>query len=476
VRSRACAGVVLMSVRMRLHHSLGRKTLESLRATVRQSRTVREDLRALIGAMVQGHNRWDSSSPLGEARPFGHRVVASSSPEFPLTVSCPEDGHYMTTFFDVSPFSPSGRYLVVTQVPFTWRLPYPGDTARVCVIDLHDRTSTPIYETRGWGAQLGANVQWGKDDDTVVCNDLIDNRGVGIAIDRRTLQARRLEGPIYGLSPDRRYSFSADLQYVNAGIPGYGVPEHILDKRRPSAPCSTHEGIWRTDLETGKSELFLSISDIVTALPKSERLSAGVHYAFNVKVNGANSRLLIVMFARNVPGRMGWPTQLVTCDLDGSNVRLALPDRMWRKGGHHPNWTPDGDHILMNLRLAPGAPLSFVRFRYDGTDMEELAPGHKGSGHPSLHPSARWLMADAYVRDGFTDSKGLVPIRLIDLERNAESEIARVYTNELVGPRRVDPHPVWSDAGDRVCFNGLVNGRRQIFVADTSRLSWEALP
>jgi hypothetical protein len=376
----------------------------------------------------------------------------------------------MTTFFDVSPFSPSGRYLITTQVPFIERLPYPGDPARICIVDLEESTCTAVYETLGWGAQLGANAQWGKDDNEILCNDLINGRGVGVAVDRQSLEVRPLDGPIYGLTSDGRYSFSADLHYVNAGIPGYGVPEGIVGRRRPSHPCSSNEGIWRTDIATGKSELFLSIADIVSALPRSERINGGVHYAFNVKVNRANTRILIVMFARDVPRRVGWPTQLVTCDIDGSNIRLALPNSRWRIGGHHPNWTPDGDHILMNLRLAPGSPLSFVRFRYDGSDLATVAPGHHGSGHPSLHPMGTHLLTDAYVSDGFTDARGLVPIRLIELTRNIESAIAKVYTNELMGPKRVDPHPVWSETGSRVCFNGVLDGRRHVFIADTSSL------
>src|SRR5690606_20105480 len=143
-------------------------------------------------------------------------------------------------------------------------------------------------------------------------------------IDRRDLCARPLNGPIYGLTPDCRYSFSADLHLVNAGIPGYGVPEMLLKQRRLTSEASTQEGIWRTDIATGSTELFLSIKDILDELPRSERLTGGVQYAFNVKVNSTGTKLLIVMFARHLAGRLGWPTQLVTCDLDGSNVRLAL--------------------------------------------------------------------------------------------------------------------------------------------------------
>lgn len=374
----------------------------------------------------------------------------------------------MTTFFDVSPFSPGGRYLVATQVPFIWRTPYPGDCARVGVIDLVDNTWTPIYDTIGWGAQLGANAQWGADDHTVYCNDVVDGKGVGVAIDRTSLRVRHLQGPIFGLTPDRRYSFSADLSLINAGIPGYGVPEAFIGRRRLRTHASPTEGVWRTDIHTGRCELFLSLADLVRAVPAGEQVRGGTNYVFNVKVNRQGTRLLIIIFTRRADRRLGWPTQLLTCDIDGGNVQLAMPDRLWRRGGHHPNWTPDGDHILMNLKVSGNNTLSFVRFRYDGSGLEVVAPGHKGSGHPSLNPSATHLLTDAYVRDGFTDGQYKVPIRLIDLESTHAAEIARVYTNRIPGPRRVDPHPVWSESGLEICFNGVIAGRRQILIADVA--------
>lgn len=440
--------------------------LKALRKSAKQSREV---VRIAAGLTVRRFDPANGPVPVGRSTPALRRPYRTGQYPVQSDIVTPPDGNFMSTFFDVNPFSPSGRFLAVTQVPFIWRVPYPGDVAQVCVVDLADQTSTVIYNTTGWGAQLGANVQWGASDDELYCNDVVDGVARGVVLHRSGQGPRVLDGTVFAVAPDHRFTYSGNLHLINAGIPGYGVPEPVLSPLRQRGGASVSEGVWRTDLDTGKSELFLPLSDIVAALPGQDEFAGGNYYVFNVKVNAQNTRLMMVIFTRNAPGRGGWPPQLVTCDIDGSNIRLAVPDRLWRVGGHHPNWAPDGDHIVMNLRPR-GSSMQFVRFRYDGTELTVLAPGHKGGGHPSLNAAQTHLLTDAYVSEGLTDKDGEVPIRLIDLASNVETELARVFTRRLDGPRRIDPHPVWSPSGTRICFNGVVSGKRQVFVADVSSL------
>jgi WD40-like Beta Propeller Repeat len=443
--------------------------INNLKAAKRSLKEVPEMFRAVGGYMDRRVGPAPKLMSVGDPVSLESRSFREGTTQFPARIVTPTNGHFMTTFFDVDAFSPSGRYLAVTQVPFINRIPIPGDVARICVVDIEAGSCEAIYETTGWGTQLGANVQWGADNDTLFCNDVVNGRGTGVRIHRVTRESRALEGPIYGLSPDRRYSYGPNIEMVNAIIPGYGVPDPFFGKVRQTDKISATEGIWRTDLKTGKAELFLSLADIVPRLDQQEGVSGGRYYVFNVKVNAQNTRIFAVLFSRKVPGRAGWPVQLITANIDGSDVRVAMPDRLWRVGGHHPSWAPDGDHILMNLRHQ-GGPMAFVSYRYDGSGLQVVAPGHKGSGHPSLHPTQDFLLTDSYISEGFKDAAGDVPLRLIDLSENAESEICRVFTNRLDGPRRVDPHPVWSKDGNRIAFNAVVDGFRQVVVVDMSSL------
>lgn len=268
-----------------------------------------------------------------------------------------------------------------------------------------------------------------------------------------------------GLMLKKTISISGRLDYINAGIPGYGVPESLIGKRRPSPEESLNEGIWLTNLASGRSEMLLSINDIIKQIPEQEAFVNGTYYVFNVKINPQGTRGFAVIFVRNIPRRSGWALQLVTFDIDGTNVNLAVPDRLWRRGGHHPSWMPDGNHILMNLKSEKGA-MKFVKFRFDGKGLTSVAPTHLGGGHPSVSQDMRNLLTDAYVSEPFIDANGCVPIRLIDLEAGEDKPLCKVFTAKLSGPRRIDPHPAWSQGGSKVCFNGLVDGMRQVMIAD----------
>jgi len=445
----------MSSVRKFLHRVKG--NARAIRKAIRDSR---ETALVAAGLLTRRFAGVDAALPLGEWRPFEVRRFDRNAVAA-VDVVTPGDGHYMHTFFDVDPISPSGRYLLLTRVPFIWRVPTLGDVCQVCIVDLELRRCMAIYESRGWGTQLGANAQWGPDDKTVFCNDVVDGRGTGVRINVETLLTTQLDGAIYGLSPDKRYSYSGSIDLINLSQTGYGVPERLFAKVEPGSAHEAREGVWRTDLVTGRAELILSLTAIREALPDQGELTTGDYFVQNVKVSPANDRLLIVVFSRNVRGRLGWPTQLLTCDIDGCNINVAVHDRLYRKGGHHPNWHPTERRLVMNLR-PDGRNMRFYSFRGDGTELRRLDENAPGGGHPSIR--GQRLLTDAYVTEGFSDRMGRVPIRLLDLETGHEVEVCRIFTKNLTGGRRVDPHPVWSKDG-RIVFNGVVDGRRQVFIA-----------
>ena len=156
-------------------------------------------------------------------------------------------------------------------------------------------------------------------------------------------------------------------------------------------------------------------------------------------------------------------------DADGSNIRVAIPDSQWRKGGNHPNWCPDGEHLTMNLNLH-GDAMRFVRARYDGSGLGTLNDSLVGSGHPTMHPDGRHILTDAYCREPVAFGDGTTPIRWLDLHSGEEKHLVRIRTlPDFQGKRnelRVDPHPAWDRDFKRIAFNACPHGKRKVFVAE----------
>ena len=443
-----------------------------LTATKRFLKNGEEELRTLAGAVRRtlGIEGRPQETPLFEPQPFAMRDYRCDDGKVPARIVTPDDGAYMHTFFDVCPLSASGRYLAVTRLPFEHRGPYPGDMAEICVIDLEDSTIETVYRTSGWALQLGANIQWHpRDDRFLFCNELQHGRGVGVMIDRDAKTQRVYDAPFYAIDPTGTYMLGPALDLVNRTQYGYGVPEHVLGRRHLSNGASSKEGIWRTDLETGRSELLVSIAQLVAASPARDLLLTGKNILFHTKINRQGERIFQVLRSVDLADHPGTVrSRIMTLDPDGGGIREALHHQEWDRGGHHPSWLADGRTILMNLVPASRTGIRFVTIDDKSGDQQTLG-SQRGSGHPSIESSGRYLVTDAYLNEGFGRPDGTAPLRLIDLKSDEDHHLLQLDCGPPnLRARRVDPHPVWSRDERRLVMNSVVDGHRQVLLADLS--------
>ena len=380
-------------------------------------------------------------------------------------------------FFDTSPISPSGRYLALTQMPFEDRVPGPEDVATIVLIDLADGSSRAIAESRGWDTQLGAQVQWGPTDEMLLYNDMdvTEWRPFGVCMNPLTGTSVELGGTVYMVSPDGSQAASPCLLRTGLTQAGYGVlapPEHVpLNRGAPD-----DDGIFVTDVATGQGRLLLSLAEIVDAIiPDNQRrvYRDGDFYGFHVKWNLQGTRLMFVVRWKPHDAAQRMRIMLVTCRADGTDIHAAISDADWSRGGHHPNWCPDGENVMMNLKVAEDG-LRFVTARYDGTGLTAMHPDIPGSGHPALRPDGRFIVTDVYQHGALAYGDGTTPIRWVDLQEGNARDIVRMSSlPAFSGTKkvmRVDPHPAWDFAFERVAFNGCIDGRRHVFVADVRSL------
>ncbi len=410
------------------------------------------------------------------------------NPLVPVWCVTPNSGKIIHRFFDTSAFSPSGRYLALTRFPFEDRLPKPADVAEIILVDLETGEEQVVADTRGWDTQLGAQVQWGVSDTELFFND-VDTKTwqvFGIRLDPFSGQKKTLDGSVYMISPDGRWAASPCLLRIGKTQAGYGVI--IPSERVPiNQGAPSDDGIFITDILTGESKLLISIKEIVErATPelKLEEYENGDFYGFHVKWNPQGDRLMFVL--RWLPrDNQNWfsflkkklfknkqkkkKLNLITMKSDGSDVHVAIPNSEWSKGGHHPNWCPDGETVMMNLNIH-GQGLRFVTAKYDGSNYGTAIDSILGSGHPTLHPNGRHILTDAYPHEPLAFGDGTTPIRLIDMEMGTEKTLVRIQTNPLfAGPHRelrVDPHPAWDRNFKRIAFNACPDGTRKVYIAD----------
>jgi hypothetical protein len=387
-------------------------------------------------------------------------------------------------FFDTSPFSPSMRYLAVFRMPQESRLPEPGEQAEIVLIDLETAEEKVVATTCGWENQMGANINWGADDNSLYFNtvDTQDWLPYAVRLNPLTGDKKKLGGTVYRVSPDGNHVISACMKRMRRTQFGYGVvvPDHYVPRNRG---FSSDDGLYITDTRTGQCQLLVSIEAVFKkAVPRidMDKYADGECYGFHCKYNPQGDRIIFTMrwFKTNEkqPWNMigkGLDYWVVTMKPDGSDLFVAVGPEQWAKGGHHNNWYPDGRRISMNLAIDGDRKMHFVKARYDGTGLGKITEAVLGSGHPTMHPDGIHILTDAYAREPIAFGDGTVPIRLIDLETGTDETLIRVnvFNPGAVesSALRVDPHPAWAPDNRHIAFNGFVNGTRRVFIADLGK-------
>jgi len=409
-------------------------------------------------------------------------------PKVPVWRVTPNRPGCIVRFFDTCPFSPSGRYLAAFQLPHEDRAPEPGDVGHIILVDLETGEDKVVADTRGWEPQMGANINWGASDHELFFNDMStdDWRPFAWKLDPLSGQRQQLDGAVYHASPDGRWLVSPNLATMRRTQPGYGAPVPRELVRCNRGPVDD-DGFYLTDAQTGQCRLLVSTRELI------EKAAPGCNvanpdqleiYGFHCKFNPQGDRVMLSLRMFPAGNEPGWNYFAVdhdavqfawfTMKLDGSELHCATPVEVWRHGGHHATWFPDGQHISMNARPGPREehPLRFMQVNYDGSDFRLMVDGVIGSGHPIVHPDGRHLLTDAYNNEPITWDDGTIPIRWVDLQTGAEETLVRILTDQPCADRvmRVDPHPCWSRDYRHVAFNAFVGGARGVFIADVGGL------
>jgi hypothetical protein len=418
---------------------------------------------------------WAGSIPVEKPKKYSFKPYTRTKSLAPVMQVTPDNGHYIQTYFDVVPWRPSQQYLAVTKLPDIKRMPKLGDIAEVCLIDLEKETIRTVYKTKSWGVQTGANVNWGTTDRYLYTNDVIDGTAVCVRVDLETGDIKAYSGPLYHIAPDESSVIGFPHELRDVTQLGYGVPPESYDDIKTLPPgAAKDEGIWRTDLKTNEKTLLVSLADVAAKVPEPPPRPNGTFYFWHSKFNPKGTRIYQVLRCL-FPGYDGpnYRNPMVfTFNPDGSNIKFTSPGfKVWFAPGGHPNWHPDGEHIIRHFRMEDDIKRFFL-FKYDGSETKQLSEKIEASGHPSIEPSGRFLITDD---DSETDYGQSMKLRLIDFIADASEVVCELptinwkknYPHKLF---ELDGHPVWNRDFTQVSLQAAPDGYRGLFVFDMKKL------
>jgi len=375
-------------------------------------------------------------------------------------------------YYDKCPWNASGRYLLAHRVAIPTRMLNADDAATLGIVDLGAGfTFRAIGETTAWHWQQGAMLQWwpGDPEYSVIYNVRTDDGFGAVIQDIRSRALRRLPRPVAAVSHDGRTALSINFSRLADERPGYGyvgVPDPWRDVWAPE-----EDGIYAMDLETGRSELVISLARVRAFQP--DGTMRDVKHWFNHLLFSPDDRRFIFLHRWRRPGGESTDamhavarhyTRMFTANPDGSGL-FCLNDHEMTS---HFDWR-DPEHVLAFARRR-GIGDAFYLFTDRSNEVTIVGArllAHLGDGHCSYSPDRRWILSDTYP-----DREQKRLLYVYDPHADRRVDLGTFFSEPSWPiPCRCDLHPRWSREGRHVCFDSSHEGSRQIYLMDVGRLA-----
>lgn len=370
-------------------------------------------------------------------------------------------------YYDKREFDPTGQLVLSNEVDFEGRSPTADDSIGVGYVDTRrDNRWVPLGRSKAWGWQQGCMLQWvGPTGQSVLWNDREGDRFVCRIHSLREGTTRTIDRPIYTISADGTVGLSVDFARINNLRPGYGyagVPDSNVDQRAP-----TDSGIWRVDLQTGHSQLIVSLADVVQIpWPDGQRHEQAWHYFNHLLINPAGDRFIFLhryrpgFDPRTLQYQGGFVTRMFTADMDGGR-RFVLDPSGYTS---HFIWKNDQEVCMWTRPRGHGDGFYVMR---DQTDefYQVGAEAMPVNGHNTYLPQPynEWILNDTYP-DSKTRRQTLYLYHPPSQRKIVLGHIPSPL--EYRGEWRCDLHPRSSPEGHTVAIDSPHNGGRQLHLLD----------
>jgi len=386
-----------------------------------------------------------------------------TSPHIECTVRTLTKGpkHHFFGYYGICPWNRPGRNLICLESEFQDRMPRPGEAAAIGLVDSQTGRFKKVAETRAWNLQQGAMLHWNplNPEHQIIYNDQKKDGIVSVILDVESLEKRFLPRAVSAVSHNGKWALS--LTYGRMGrlrkVVGYGAAKDP----NPDNPAPDNDGVFLMDLKTGKSKLVVPIAEVYGRLIKKYPLLKGSHMWFNHTVFNKNDTRFFFLARANLPPKGRRNTAMFTANLDGSELREAIP---FDREVSHFDWRNDREIIATFLIGTAGRKHVFFT---DGlADYKVIGDGFLDfDGHCSFSPDRNWIVTDRkYHR---TMDQALL---LYNLQSGQKVELYRCDMKDrkyMSGDIRCDFHPRWNRNDDQICFDAIEpdNGTRQLHIA-----------
>jgi hypothetical protein len=389
--------------------------------------------------------------------------ISNSNIKFSVKTLTKGPKHHFFGYYGICPWNKSEKYLLALENPFQDHMPKPDESANIGLVDAITGKFVKITETLAWNFQQGAMLHWNpiNSEEEIIFNDREEEQIVSKILNINTGKERILPRPVNGVSHNGKYALS--LTYGRLGrlrkVVGY---EAAVDPY-PNDPHPKNDGVFVMNLETGETNLAVSIDRVHQLLIKNHPDLPELnerHLWFNhVVFNKSDTRFFFLVRTRKPSGSL--ETGMCTVNTDGTDLIETIP---YGYGVSHFEWRNDREIVAtFNMEGDRGTP--HYMFVDGSNNYRRIGKGFLDyNGHCTFGPNPDWLVTDP----GDEKVEKARSLRLYNVKTD-ERIVLGVYPldNFRSGNLRCDLHPRWNRSGNEICFDAIEqkNGTRQLHLA-----------
>lgn len=376
--------------------------------------TIKNKIRRRLDAYTIGRQTLDQNKQLG------------------IRVRHPDHLHTFCGYYDRSPFSPDGKFLLLCCVDAE-RLDDPLQPAHIYTYELASGGFTLVASTLCWNFQQSAQQQW-LGNDQILFNS--ENAGQPVVKIHKLTQQSKFVEEIQGSAGvvNRKRGLVALYDYGPMSTYEHDYGYKALSSRRDYKNGRDHLKITIWSLADRRPILTLE-PGILDEIDRDDPGSRdGIRYIQHVKFNQAGTRILFVLRSAHA-SRIVPFSSLHACELESGKVTSLIPTKAWIKGCNHPVWAND-DEVLINLFDDSYKARKFQLINTSNAGRKIIAAGYDGVGHPTICDKDRFILTDQYMRNGF---QGLIMFPLPSGRRRVLAQFPPAKYPK--GADRCDLHP-----------------------------------
>lgn len=359
-------------------------------------------------------------------------------------------------YYDITPFSKNGKYVLSLSCRRSIRPPAPNDEITIGYFDLSPkRRFYKVDKTTTWCWQQGCRLQWfpENENELIIYNRIVDRAYGSVVQHIHTKKIiRRYKQPIYSMDKAGKFVISLNFSRLNRLRPGYGysnLPDLTKNDLHPD-----YDGVSLINLDTGDAKLILSLDYLANFEPMPS-MEKAEHYINHLCFNPTGDKFIFFHLWQKDGGTHN---RLIVCDRSGDNLQVLEN----QKEVSHYAWKSDRDLLTTVLFTKETAEYRL----YDCLKKGYTVIGKNildEDGHPSYCPGNSLLLTDTYP-DKFGYQSLLLYHsggKLFELGRY----LSPIFTRfRYRGEARCDLHPRWDRTGQKVCFDSAHGGKRALYV------------